>query len=78
MTKILITISLLFLFLYGCGVPSPTMSSGDSLTFEHGTMGVTDAMKGAQEYCESRNKQAKLLRTDCPWRCVSNFECIAK
>ena len=54
------------------------MISGDSITTEHGTARIKDAMKGAEEYCELRDKKAKLIRTDCPWRCVSSFECISK
>jgi|ETNmetMinimDraft_13_1059891.scaffolds.fasta_scaffold249621_2 hypothetical protein len=74
-----IGIIILGLLLSGCsGSIKPTMISGDFISTEHGTARTVDVMKGAQEYCELRNKKAKLVRTDCPWRCVSSFECVSK
>jgi len=76
--KFLTCIFVLGLLLSGCQSIKPNMTSGDFITTEHGTARIKDAMKGAEEYCELRDKKAKLIRTDCPWRCVSSFECISK
>ena len=65
-----------FISLSSCGTIQPTYISGDYLTTEHGTARVKDAIQGAQEYCSSQGKNFKVVGTDCPWRCVSNFECI--
>ena len=57
-----IAIIILGLLLSGCsGSIKPTMISGDFISTEHGTARTVDVMKGAQEYCELRNKKAKLF-----------------
>ena len=58
------------------GTKPPTFISGNYLTTEHATMRTKDAITGAQEYCSSIGKNFRLLSTDCPTTCVSNFECV--
>ena len=70
---------LCLLFLTAClGPVKPSIISGNNLSTEHGTARIKDALMGAQGYCSSIGKNVKLIRTDCPGRCVSSFECIQK
>ena len=75
--KYLIVVSLILLG--GClGPIKPSIISGNNLSTEHGTARIEDALKGAKTYCESIGKDVKLIRTDCPHRCMSTFECKSK
>ena len=66
--------------LAGClgGPIPPTVVSGNNLSTEHGTARLEDALMGAKAHCESKGMAVKRLRTDCPFRCMSSFECTAK
>ena len=67
------------IFLVGCGgLIKPTVVSGNNLSTEHGTSRLEDALLGAKEHCESLGMNVKLIRTDCPYRCMSSFQCIPK
>jgi len=75
--RYLIFISLFFV-VGSCGPIKPTIISGNNLSTEHGLARIEDALKGAEEYCASIGKDVKLVRTDCPYRCMSSFECVKK
>lgn len=75
--KFLVLTSLVFLV--GCGGPiKPTIVSGNNLSTEHGTASLEDALLGAKEHCQSVGMDVKLTRSDCPYRCMSSFECVPR
>ena len=63
--------------LSACGSIPPTVVSGNNLSTEHGTARTTDALLGAQEYCMRKGMDVRLVRTDCPYMCMSTFECVS-
>ena len=75
--RALIFTSLFFLVSCTTSIP-PTFISGNNLSTEHGTARTESAFTGALEYCESIGMNIELVRTDCPWRCMSTYKCTEK
>lgn len=72
-------IGLVSLALAGCGTMKPMAVQGNYITYEHprGKPAIKRTYQSAAEYCGAKGLLAKQMSMDCPFRCVTNFECVA-
>ena len=71
-------LGLLTVMVSACGAIPPQMISGDNISTSHGTARGMDAFKGAKAYCSSRGKGVKTVRSDCPFKCVTVYQCVTQ
>ena len=68
--------------LAGCATatPIPVSERGNFLTYEHGIAKpvVEKVYQDAAARCEAKGLVAMQTSTNCPFRCVTNFECVKK
>jgi len=66
--------------LVGCATVQPMSERGNFLTYEHGIAkrAFEEVYKDAESRCETRGLVAMQTSTNCPFRCVTNFECVKK
>ena len=66
--------------LAGCAAVEPMSERGNFLTYEHGVgkRAFKEVYKDAAARCEAKSLVAMQTSTNCPFRCVTNFECVKK
>ena len=73
----LITILISIFFLTSCASNTQTSNSDGIFSTEYVPARKEQALAGAEKYCRTKNKDFKIVSTDCAWRCVSIFQCVA-
>lgn len=70
---------LMALVLAGCGTLEPMSVQGNYIAYEHprGKPAIKRTYKAAADFCSSKGMIAKQTSMVCPFRCVTNFECVA-
>ena len=70
----------LLIFLTGCASVNLISERGNFLTYEHGRgkESFEEVYKDAASRCEAKWLVAMQTSTNCPGRCVTNFECVKK
>lgn len=67
--------------LTACGHSAQIISDrGDFLTYDHGTAPeeFKAAYQLAQDKCTAKGLAAKQTTSNCPGRCITNFECVKR
>jgi len=69
----------LILCVGGCAT-YPLSENGNHLAYEHGAgrFSFKAPYQDAIKRCAAKNMDAKQTSTACPWRCVTNFECVPR
>jgi len=67
-----------FLIVSCAGNTRSTVPSDDTFSTEYVPSRTEAVMEGAQKYCLSKGKNIEVIKTDCPWRCVTTFQCVVK
>lgn len=73
--KLLILISVLLLI--SCTGNTQPSNSENVFSTEYVPARKDKALAGAEKYCLTKKKDLKIISTDCAWRCVSVFRCVA-
>ena len=66
--------------LTGCAAVEPMSERGNFLTYEHGIgkSAFKAVYNDAAARCEAKGLVAIQTTSTCPYRCVTNFECVKR
>ena len=73
----LTTILISFLLLISCAGNTQPPNPDSIFSTEYIPGRKEQALSGAKEYCLSKQKDLKIVSTDCAWRCVTIFQCVS-
>tara|TARA_B100001093_G_C26711638_1_gene963682 strand:+ start:425 stop:664 length:240 start_codon:yes stop_codon:yes gene_type:complete len=72
----LTTILISFYLLTSCAGNTQPPNPDGIFSTEYVPARKEQSLSGAKEYCLSKQKDFKILSTDCAWRCVTIFQCV--